>query len=113
MQVLLKTAPVGGVTGRRPDGTAERGSAYFVATLYMPGEALPPGTRAVPLSRWRQDGYTKADGSMHIPAPAFFTPDRGVSIPEAVLPAESLRILPEGAQIELEWRIVHGHGGAQ
>jgi hypothetical protein len=112
-EVLLKTPLVSGVTGSRPDGTVERGSAYFIATLYTRDEPLPQGSRAVSLATWRKDGFAQTDGSLRIPPPAFFNSTSGVPVPAAVVPAAVLDTLPDDALIELEWRIVHTHGGGR
>lgn len=108
MRVLLRTPPIPGVTGKRPDGSLEHGNAYFIAKAFDPREQLPRGYRPRPMSEWRRDGFTQFDGSMRIPAPAFFSMPPGVSIPDAVIPATSLTALSDDTLVSIEWRIVHG-----
>ncbi len=110
MRVLFQSPPIGGVRGRRPDGSIQSGNAFFIVKMFEATDSLPSGFTARRMSEWRRDWLAAADGTMRIPAPDFFTPPAGATIPDVVIPAAALRDIPDDALVSLEWRVVQGHG---
>lgn len=108
MRVILETAPIAGVTQQIPNGLRVEGFARFIATVYDPGEAVPPNTDPPLMSAWRRDPFTRPDGSMRIGPAVNLVPPPGVVIPDVVIPAALLRDLPDDARLTLTWRVTRG-----
>lgn len=108
MRVILETSPIAGVVQQVPNGPRIEGFARFIATVYDPGEPVPPNTKPPLMSAWRRDPFTQPDGSMRVSPAVNLVPPAGVVIPHIVIAAALLRDLPDDARLALTWRVTRG-----
>jgi hypothetical protein len=101
MRVILQTAPilVARILPNKNAGKPMDGTAYFVATVYDPGEQPPLGMNgepdARPLSYWR---------SVVGPGQPFRVNPPYDGVPTIEIPRPLLDPLPDSARLELSWR---------
>jgi hypothetical protein len=108
VRIIYRIPPIPGAVMEVPNGPTLRGFADFFVTVYEPGEAIPPGPDPKPMSVWRHDPSTAADGSMRVSPAPFLKAAPGVVIPDVVIPSSVLNDLPDDALLNLSWRVSAG-----